>query len=97
MLERFAKFYPDPELRKRWFNFRWFVTFNIVATVALTPLAAAYQFHWRPELRLSALSTREWLQAAIIGCIPAFSAFYLIGDGWVYFRTRRKLREQRNS
>jgi hypothetical protein len=89
-----GKYPPDPEIKRRWFNVRWFLAFNVPLTLVLTPLAALYQFGLHGRELLSALSIREWIEAAVVAFIPVIAAYYLIGDGWVYYRTRRKSREQ---
>jgi hypothetical protein len=91
---KLEKYPPDPEIKRRWFNVRWFFTFNLPLTLILTPLAALYQYGLHGGELLSDLHVRAWIESAVIAFIPVIAAYYLIGDGWVYYRTRRKLRDQ---
>jgi hypothetical protein len=87
------KYPPDPDFKRRWFNRRWYLIFNLPLTLLLTPLMATYQFVWHGGKYLSILNAREWMEGSFIAFIFVSAAYVFVGDGWVYYPTRQKLRE----
>lgn len=79
----------DPEIKRRWFNPRWFAVFNLPVTALLTPSFAEYQYVWHGNrASLAFLTVQEWMISLGFAFVFSGTVFFLIGDGWVYFKSK---------
>ena len=80
-----------PEVKRQWYNLRWGLAFNIPLMAVLFPLFAEYQYVWHGTRQsIFPMQFDEVLACLLVAFVLSMSAYFLVGDGWVYWHSKKR-------
>jgi hypothetical protein len=80
-----------PEVKKRWFNLRWGLAFNVPLTALFFPFFAEYQDVWHGTHKsIFPMRFDEVLECLFLALVFAMASYFLVGDGWVYWQSKKR-------